>query len=75
MSCIPHCRLDYIGLGTMGFTARLLSMATAFACYWRKEILIIERSAGWLDSKGPQGAKPKAEAIATIVSDIRERRA
>ena len=23
MSCIPHCRLAYIGLGTMGFTARL----------------------------------------------------
>ena len=28
-----------------------------------------------LHSKGPQGAKPKAEAITTIVSDIRERRA
>ncbi len=23
MSCIPHRRLAYIGLGTMGFTARL----------------------------------------------------
>jgi hypothetical protein len=23
MSCIPHRRLTYIGLGTMGFTARL----------------------------------------------------
>jgi hypothetical protein len=29
MSCIPHRRLTYIGLGTMGFTARLQKGTTS----------------------------------------------